>query len=231
MEELIRLGTDYGGWWIPMSFLKEKEREILAVGAGEDISFEVELLKLSEHRIIIMDPTPRAQRHFNDFVESVNRDSSYPINNSDEFYSTLGKTKLSRLEYLPLGLWDSTVPMFFSEPRNPSHVSHSIVNIQGTNGGFWASCVDIIELLKNTKRSGFDLVKLDVEGAEYRILQHFIDINFLPRILCCEFHTKAIENGIVEKINMYSILETLRGVGYQLLKQESKNYTFIRKKV
>lgn len=227
MKELIRLGTNYGGWWIPASFLEAKEKEVLAVGAGEDISFEVELLNLSEHRITIMDPTPRAQRHYNDFVDSVNRGTSYSINNSDEFYATLDKEKLSRLEYLPLGLWDSTVPMFFSEPRNPSHVSHSIVNIQGTNGGFWASCVDMIELFKNTKRSNFDLVKLDVEGAEYRILEHFIDIKFLPRILCCEFHTKALENGFDEKMNLDSILKNLRSMGYQLLKQESKNYTFI----
>jgi len=57
-EDLVRLGSRYGGWWVPKSVLTPAAVAYCA-GAGEDITFDLALL---EHglRVTTFDPTPRA---------------------------------------------------------------------------------------------------------------------------------------------------------------------------
>ena len=60
--ELVRLGTAYGGWY----FINRKDlwnSTILSLGAGEDISFDVEFVTKYDAKIVIVDPTPRAIKH------------------------------------------------------------------------------------------------------------------------------------------------------------------------
>lgn len=56
-DGLVRLGTSYGGWWVPRKIIEEtsRNRVSLSIGIGHDVSFDKELLK-SGFEIIALDP-------------------------------------------------------------------------------------------------------------------------------------------------------------------------------
>src|SRR6185436_1131907 len=67
-----KLGTAYGGWYVPVSLLSTNSI-CYCVGAGEDISFEVELINQFNCNVYTFDPTPRARKHFETLRQNTNR--------------------------------------------------------------------------------------------------------------------------------------------------------------
>lgn len=85
----IRLGSEYGGWNIPSHFLTSSSVCYL-VGAGLDISFDLEVASQFKSQVHIFDPTPRAYEHYLELKKHVDNSSSmlykegrYSICNSD----------------------------------------------------------------------------------------------------------------------------------------------------
>src|SRR3546814_9362953 len=48
---------------------------------------------------------------------------------------------------MPVGLWSEDATLRFYAPRDPTHVSHSIVNLQETESYFEARCRSIASLM------------------------------------------------------------------------------------
>lgn len=59
-----KIGTDYGGWFFPLNPLLNQDSIIYSVGAGEDISFDLHIQSKYKSNIVIVDPTARAIKHF-----------------------------------------------------------------------------------------------------------------------------------------------------------------------
>src|SRR5690606_25746429 len=55
-----KLGTRYGGWYVPSDLLNAQSI-CYCIGAGEDISFDIELINRFDCHVYTFDPTPRAQ--------------------------------------------------------------------------------------------------------------------------------------------------------------------------
>ena len=69
-KNIIFLGTKYGGW----SLVDEdnlKNSTIISAGLGEDASFDIEFASKYDARIIIVDPTPRAIKHYDEIINSL----------------------------------------------------------------------------------------------------------------------------------------------------------------
>ena len=66
---MIKLGTNYGGWYIPKDIKLDKKSIIYSGGVGEDISFDLLLSKKYDSNIVLIDPTNRAKRHYNEVVK------------------------------------------------------------------------------------------------------------------------------------------------------------------
>ena len=88
--DLIYLGSEYGGW----DFVDDKNLEnctIISAGLGEDASFDIEFANKYNAKVIIVDPTPRAIKHFNAIITSLGNASKteyvvggkQPINSYD----------------------------------------------------------------------------------------------------------------------------------------------------
>ena len=58
------LGTNYGGWSIPINCKLDENSIIYSGGVGEDISFDLKINDKYECNIILIDPTNRALKHF-----------------------------------------------------------------------------------------------------------------------------------------------------------------------
>jgi FkbM family methyltransferase len=158
---MVRLGSSYGGWWVPRSLLAADSVCYLA-GVGEDVTFDLALIDAVGCEVWAIDPTPRAIA----YAETVEN---------------------PKFHLLPLGIWSEDAELKFFEPSNPAHVSHSAVNAQGTERFFVASCRSIRTFMNDLGHDHVDLLKLDIEGAEVAVIEDILSNGPLPKVFCVEF--------------------------------------------
>src|SRR5438034_4068042 len=194
---LERLGTGYGSWVIPIDRLPQGG-VCYCAGAGEDVSFDIDLVRRFNCSVYTIDPTPRAQKH----VAKV----------------TNG---LLELQFVPKGMWSWASRMRFYAPRDREHVSHAIVNLERTHEYFEADCTTIPDLMAKLGHEKLDLLKMDIEGAEYEVLEYLLGFSVNVSILCVEFDQPS---PIHRTIRMVRKLER---AGYKLVNIEGFNFTFI----
>lgn len=225
-----KVGTGYGGWFIPNGFLTNRSL-CYGVGAGEDISFEVELINQYGCEVHCFDPTPRAQRHVDQLHRNTINGIPTSINDAADLCYKIDPGCLARLHFHAIGLWSQDRTMRFYAPENPAHVSHSIVNLQHTTGYFEADCRTLPTVMQTLAHSDLSLLKLDVEGAEYEILASILDSDIRPTILCVEFDEgyNPLDDGYLPRIlNMVSRVKTR---GYRLSYVDGWNATFVQSRV
>ncbi len=125
-----RLGTPYGGWLIPAGLLSP-ESVCYLVGAGEDVSFDLEVAAKYGCMVHIFDPTPRAVAHFEGLLENLKHGERTPCSTSPTgFYPDYPPGLAERLHFHPVGIWNEDTTLHFFAPQNEAYVSHSLVNIQ-----------------------------------------------------------------------------------------------------
>ena len=61
-----KLGTDYGGWLIPKKISLNENSIVYSGGAGEDISFDLKLQDKYNCNILLIDPTQKAVKHYDE---------------------------------------------------------------------------------------------------------------------------------------------------------------------
>jgi FkbM family methyltransferase len=196
-DHLVRLGSNYGGWWVPESVLRHGAVAYCA-GAGEDISFDLELLAHGM-KVTTFDPTPRSISYINGLAID---DAGF--------------------RFVPVGWWDAKDELQFYAPRDPSHVSHSVMNLQGTDTFFTAAVDTVAALGTAAGDEDIDLIKMDIEGAETRVIRSILRNGIKPSVLCVEFDQPQPFRGIIATVG------SLRRHGYRAAKIEGWNVTFVR---
>ena len=192
----VRLGSGYGGWWVPRWVLKRGNLAYCA-GVGEDLTFDAELLAHGMS-VVAFDPTPRAVT----FARQVD----------------LGPT----FDFEAVGWWDSSGTQRFYAPSDPAHVSHSAVNLQKTTEYFVGHVETIVSITERRGDGVPDLVKMDIEGAEYRVLRSMVASRILPGVLCIEFDQPA------RLVPVLVAIRRLRDFGYRVESMERWNVTLVR---
>jgi FkbM family methyltransferase len=228
-EALIRLGSGYGGWIIPADAGMTPTSVCYLAGAGEDISFDCALAQRYHCRVRIVDPTPRAIEHFRQLQQAVSEGRRLPINNSVSELYDIEAEDLAHLRFLPVGLADQDTELRFYLPRDPNHVSCSTVNLQRTGDYFTAQCYRLATLMGQQGDTELDLLKLDIEGAEYGVIRDVLGAGPVPRILLVEFdeaHT-PLDNGAGSRIRDH--IRQLVAAGMRCIAVEGSNATFVRR--
>ena len=161
----VRLGSDYGGYAVAPHLL-HADSVVYSCGIGEDASFDLDLIRRFGCRVHAFDPTPRALAWV----------ASQPMP--------------EQLSVYPLGLSDHDGVASFAPPRNPRHVSHSMVRAQQRQN---ADRVEfqvrrLSTLMAQLGHSRLDLLKMDIEGAEYAVIDSLALGGACPRQLLVEFH-------------------------------------------
>jgi hypothetical protein len=224
--ELVRLGTKHGGWVLPSKTV-EAGGTAVCVGAGEDISFDVELNKRG-FQVHTLDPTPRAKRHVEELIEAALVGAPMAIDRSPSKYYDLRGFDVCRFRYLDVGVWERDATMRFFSPEDKNHVSHSIVNLQKTQQYFEARCLTMESLASVLNLREFTLLKLDIEGAEYPVLRNLIARGPLPQVLCVDFDEirLPLDAGHLRRIGQS--VQMLKKTGYKFAHMENTNALFLR---
>jgi FkbM family methyltransferase len=130
---------------------------------GEDISFDISLVERFNLNIFAFDPTPRV-------IDWIANQALPP-----------------HLIFHPYGLASSDGTRRFFPPSNPADVSHSIVP-RSTAGAVDIEVRSLATILRTLGHSRIDLLKIDIEGAEYDVIDDMLARRILPGQLLIEFH-------------------------------------------
>jgi FkbM family methyltransferase len=193
---LERLGSRYGGWIVPTHVTSPGSVCYLA-GLGEDASLDLALAARGCD-VVVLDPTPRAVAYAEAVFDG-----------------------LDNVRFLPVGLWCTSGIVRFYAPANPSHVSHSAVNLQRTTEWFHAPCRTLGEIAAEFNHREIDLLKLDIEGAEFEVLERLIGEGMRPCAICVEFD---------QPVSVWRIIRQLRRLaraGYDVVAHDRWNFTLV----
>jgi FkbM family methyltransferase len=225
---LEKLGSAYGGWTVPTGLIDESWI-CYCVGVGEDASFDCALVERFGCRVYAFDPTPRAIAHMDELARRVRAGEEMPINNKPGTRYEIAPERLDRLVFAPFGVWSEESTQRFFVPKDDRHVSHSIVNLQKTDGYFEAECRTLAGLKKAYGHDRIDLLKLDVEGAEYEILRAMQRDGVRPRVLAVEFDegNQPLDGDAPSRIAEW--VDKVIDDGYALIARDGWNFVFVEK--
>ncbi|MCL4300766.1 MAG: FkbM family methyltransferase [Anaerolineae bacterium] len=193
-----RLGSEYGGWWIETVGLDENSR-IVSAGIGEDITFDLALVERFGCHILALDPTPKAVA----YVERVKPGSNF--------------------RFQACGLAEKDGNISLVPPKNPNYASYSLTQNPMFSQIVSFPAKSLKTVLAETGWTAFDLVKMDIEGSEYGVIDSIIRNQVSIKQLCIEFHDK-IAAGMGR--TTAASVKQLEEYGLKLIFKENHNFTF-----
>lgn len=225
-----KIGTEYGGWFIPNETNLDKNSVIYSAGVGEDISFDVKLQTKYGCNIILIDPTKRAIKHFDECKQYFisNKTFKFTGNIQPDYYDSLinDTPDFEKINYVELGLWDKKDTLKFYKQINNHNVSKTLIS------GMFGNEFDIIKadtlknIMQNFNHTNIDLLKLDIEGAEIKVLNNMLDDNIYPKYLCIEFDLFLKKKD--KQNDTKKIINRLLRNNYNILINDNMNITFER---
>jgi len=223
-------GSSYGGW----SFLKNvnlKNKYIISAGLGEDASFDVELISKYNCKIISVDPTPRAIEHHREIIKNSGKKNSKP-------YTSGGKQEITSYDLTHINsenfilikkaLFDvENQEIKFYSPQNKNYVSHSAIDFSNNDKDYIkVNSITVESILNKFNISDLEILKLDIEGAEIKVLNHILDKKIFPKQILVEYDAlKIINKETVEKFE--KVHNNLLSSNYKLLKTNSPFPNFL----
>lgn len=196
--DLERVGTSYGGWIVPAS-LVSADSIAYCVGCGEDITFDLGLIERFGCHVWAFDPTPRAIRHVEEHAK--------------------GNPKY---HFQPFGVWNEDKATRFYLPDNDGFVSGSLVGLNGTKRWIDVEVRRLQTLMRSLGHDHVDLLKIDIEGAEYEVVENLLAERVLPGCLMIEFDQPKPWK------KTHALIHALREAGYELSCIDGWNYVFVR---
>lgn len=185
----LSLGNTYASWSILPDRLNQ-ESVIYSFGVGTDISFDLQLIEICNATIHAFDPTPK----------SINWINTLELPEKFIFH--------------PIGIATQDGKMDFFLPKNENHVSGSIEKNANTSDKMISVEVNKLGTIMNKlKHQHIDLLKMDVEGSEYDIIEYIVRNDIDVKQLLVEFHHRFKEIGITKT---KKAIQALNKKGYKI---------------
>ena len=182
-------GSEYGGHCVALNHLNN-ESVVYSAGLGYDISFDEQLILEYGLDVHGFDPTPGSIKH-------------------------LKKTGMPKGFHLhEYGFSDMEGKQIFHMPVNPEHISHSTTNHKQT----MQEAIEVeMKTLKSTmgelNHTSIDLLKMDIEGSEYGIIDEICSNQIKVKQILIEFH-HHFDNISVKSTK--SAVDKLNNAGYKM---------------
>lgn len=191
--------------WTIRTSLLSSESVVYSAGVGRDISFEHALADRFGMKILLLDPSPTG-------------------------LETMKKLEHQRkeFEFLPVALAGHEGELFLSPPGNPeegswvSEISQSgsrIANAEMVN----VKCETVSSLMRKFGHTHVDLLKIDIEGAEYGVLEAIMESGAHIRQIAVEFHNGVLP-GIPRSLTIRTLIKLYRH-GYRIVHKGGSNHT------
>jgi FkbM family methyltransferase len=164
------LGSDYGGWAVPVALL-DQNSVAYSIGAGGDVSFDTELIRRTGCVVHSFDPAPQAKIHAEQQT-------------SPNFF------------FHNVAIWSYSGELEMFRAANPSHMALSAVDLQQTKNAVVVPCRTIESIRTEAGHEQIDLLKLTMDGAEYDFVPHLDLSSWHTRVLVVNFqHNRPLRHA------------------------------------
>lgn len=180
---LVRLGSDYGGYSLDASMVRS-DSVVYSIGIGEDISFDLSLIERFGVNVEAFDPTPKVKKWL----------AAQSLPPEFHFHSS--------------GIADHDGVAAFYLPPREDWVSHSV--IQARQYGRESVRFPVMRLSTAMKLQGhdrIDILKMDIEGAEYAVIEEIVRERIPIKQLLVEFHHRLSSVGTERTRKALALLE------------------------
>lgn len=181
-------------WSFSASHLRS-DSVVYSLGVGDSVTFDLQVIEETKATVHAFDPTPFA-------VIWVNSQALPPqfifhqwavSSNDGVLFMTRRTNRRGKKSKV---MWSSV-----SEPT----VGEEVIEVP---------CFSLQSIMQKLNHDCIDLLKMDVEGSEYEILQEIISMPHKPTQLLVEFHHRFPEIGMKKTVEC---IRDLRAVGYRVL--------------
>ena len=187
-ENSVLLGNTKASWRICASRLS-RDTIVYSMGVGEEISFELDLIRRFGVQVYAFDPTPRSV----DWVKA--------------------QVLPDRFVFHPYGIADYDGTCRFQPPDNLFHVSHTILDRKSKRPSVELPVHRLDTIMTTLGHSRVDVLKMDIEGAEYTVLRDIVRAGVRTHQLLVEFHHRWPEVGVEQTRRAIRELNT---IGYKI---------------
>ena len=224
-----RLGTNYGGWYVPTNMNLNENSIVYSGGVGEDVSFDLLLQCKYNCNIILIDPTSKAVKHFDEVKQYYNSKQHFTGGIQKDYYSCIQSLSpnFDKLKYVNIGLWNKKEDLKFYKQSNDNYVSQSLVeNMFGQK--YDIVPVDSIKnIMEQQCHIQIDLLKLDIEGAEIETVNQMLDDKIYPTYVLIEFDL-LLKNKDPRNTTKQLVERMITKENYKMLKNDQLNITFVK---
>ena len=153
-----------------------KNSNVYSFGIGEDISFDNAIINKHSCRVYGFDPAPK----------SITWIKNQQISSNFVFFE--------------FGIGSKNEFVEFYLPKNPNHVSGSIVTQNNVNKTTKISVElkNLETIMEELGHQCIDVLKMDIEGAEYEVIDNVLKSNCKIKQVLIEFHHRFIDNGAIK---------------------------------
>lgn len=203
---LQKHGSDYGGWVIDPTDL-DMHSVVYSFGIGDDVSFDLSMIQTFGCQIYAFDPTPKSVAW------------------------VTGQDLPPQFHFYEYGIAAYDGEAAFSPPFNPDHVSYRLLpGDDNARGAIQAPVYRLQTIMDQLGHHHIDLLKMDVEGAEYGVLQQITQEQLEIDQLLVEFHHRFDSVGWRQT---HTAIDWLNRCGFEkfYISQSGDDFSFIRNKI
>lgn len=163
----MTFGNQFAEWTFCPDYLDERSL-IYSFGVGEDISFDLELMKHFKLHIHAFDPSPRSIAWL--------EEQALPEN----------------FHFYPFGLAARDETVMFSIPDEPGihslKLTRSLKDQENMEKTIELPVHRLSTILQKLQHERIDVLKMDIEGAEYEVIEDILNSSLSIKQLLIEFH-------------------------------------------
>ncbi len=179
---------------------------VFTFGIGDDVAFEEEFMTAYEDSsMYAFDPTPRAAEYVRHLAED------------------------KRFHFFPIGLSDYDGETTFYMPHN-QFISCSTIKRDDIGGDGYEIQVPmkcLRTLMEDTNVNKIDILKMDIEGEEFRVIPNIFENGIFPTQILVEIHERFFDESLFK---LKALLRTLEVNGYSMIymSDSSEEFTFVK---
>lgn len=225
-----KLGTNYGGWYVPTNMNLSENSIVYSGGVGEDMSFDILLQSKYNCNIMLIDPTSKAIHHFAEVKQYYNSKQLFTGGIQKDYYShiQLSRPNFDKFQYINIGLWNKRDELKFYKQTNDNYVSQSLVeNMFGQKYDI-VPVTSIKNIMEQYGHTQIDLLKLDIEGAEIETVNQMLDDKIYPTYVLIEFDL-LLKNKDPKNTTRRLVRRMISKENYKIIKDDNLNITFVKK--
>jgi len=198
-----RHGSESSAWRVDPRDLCA-ESIVYSLGIGTEISFDLSLIATYGVTVHAFDPTPGA-------IEYIQQQRQLP----------------SRYQWHAVGVGRYDGAARFFPPANPAHISHSLLHRAVAGGtAIQVELRRLSTIMRDLEHTRLDVLKMDIEGAEYDVLDDILEQRLAIRQILVEFHHRFPEVGLD---STRRAVTKLNAAGYRIffVSDSGEEYSFV----